>query len=83
MEETSESYGYITEFFEDVKYKTQDREMGNTYNAWGENNDESPIDYIMITPKSYEVGKYSILREEYGGVYPSDHFPIYVELRNR
>lgn len=82
-EETSETYYYITRFFDDVKYKALDSEDGITYHNWGENRDESPIDYIMAIPENFNVDKYSIIRRECGGAYSSDHFPIYAELRGK
>lgn len=83
MEEISEIYQHITTFLKDVKYETLNGEIGNTYNNWGENKEGSPIDYIMILPETFNVDKYFILGQNYEGVYPSDHFPICVELRRK
>jgi endonuclease/exonuclease/phosphatase family metal-dependent hydrolase len=38
------------------------------------------IDYIFV-PKSITVKKYEVLREVKKNRYPSDHFPVYVELK--
>jgi endonuclease/exonuclease/phosphatase family metal-dependent hydrolase len=38
------------------------------------------IDYVFV-PKSIEVVKYKALQEQKNYRYPSDHFPVYVELK--
>jgi endonuclease/exonuclease/phosphatase family metal-dependent hydrolase len=38
------------------------------------------IDYVFV-PKSIEVIQYKVLQEQKNYRYPSDHFPVYVELK--
>ncbi|UOY05856.1 endonuclease/exonuclease/phosphatase family protein [Muricauda sp. SCSIO 64092] len=38
------------------------------------------IDYIFFDPSGFKILKSSIVNESKEGLYPSDHFPVYVEL---
>ena len=38
------------------------------------------IDYIFVDKEHIEVKKYGVLNNSYNFKYPSDHFPVYVEL---
>ncbi len=40
---------------------------------------EKPIDYIFVS-KGVEVNKYGVLTDIHYGRYPSDHFPILVQV---
>lgn len=45
---------------------------------------ESPtqcIDYIFVSPGDFTVEKHAVLNDRKEGRYPSDHFPVFVELR--
>jgi len=37
------------------------------------------LDYIFIDP-DYEVKEYTILKKDFNGKYPSDHYPIIVQF---
>ncbi len=39
------------------------------------------IDYIFLSPSDYELLRYGILTATIEGRYPSDHFPVYAELK--
>lgn len=55
-------------------------EPNSTFNGWGKgikNNER--IDHIFVT-KPFEVLKYGILTDTYMGKFPSDHFPVFVQL---
>ncbi|PKP09748.1 MAG: endonuclease/exonuclease/phosphatase [Bacteroidetes bacterium HGW-Bacteroidetes-4] len=46
--------------------------------------DEPPtqcIDYIFVSPGAFTVEKHAVINDSNGGRYPSDHFPVLVELR--
>ena len=47
---------------------------------WGESLDRNPIDYLMISKTGFTVEQYKVVDTTYDGVYPSDHFPILVDL---
>ncbi len=38
------------------------------------------IDYIFVSPE-FQVKRYGVLSDHYGKKYPSDHFPVMVELK--
>lgn len=42
---------------------------------------ERRIDYIFLSPGDFHLGRMATLSEIRGGRYPSDHFPVYVELQ--
>ena len=81
-EEDSETYRSATESFLDAKYQTENT-IGlhsATYQNWGESLDRNPIDYLMISKTGFTVEQYKVVDTTYDGVYPSDHFPILVDL---
>ncbi|WP_128547334.1 endonuclease/exonuclease/phosphatase family protein [Larkinella soli] len=41
---------------------------------------DNRIDHIFVT-SAFKVGRYGILTDTYGGRFPSDHFPVLVELK--
>lgn len=81
-EEDSETYRSATENFSDAKYQTENAVglHSATYQNWGESLDRNPIDYFMISKTGFTVEKYEVVDTTYDGVYPSDHFPILVDL---
>jgi len=42
---------------------------------------EKEIDHIFVSKKSFEIKKYAVLTDSYSCKYPSDHFPVLVELK--
>ncbi len=79
-DEKSETYAAVTENFNDAKYQTDNTESGATYQNWGKALDRENIDYFMISKEGITVNEYDILNTTYDGVYPSDHFPIYLNI---
>lgn len=55
-------------------------EPNATFNGWGKSlKADERIDHIFIT-KPFTVRKYGILTDTYLGKFPSDHFPVFVQL---
>jgi len=55
-------------------------EPNSSFNGWGKSlKAKGRIDHIFIT-KPFTVRKYGILTDTYMGKFPSDHFPVFVEL---
>lgn len=81
-EEDSETYRSATENFLDAKYQTENTSglHSATYQNWGKALDRNPIDYFMISKTGFTVEEYKVVDATYDGVYPSDHFPILVQL---
>lgn len=79
-EESSETYKSATESFLDAKYQTENTMTSCTYQNWGEALDRNCIDYVMISPDSFDVNYYKVITDTYDGIYTSDHFPLLVEL---
>lgn len=82
-DEQSETYKNATQNFNDAKYQAEIAENINcaTYQNWGNNLSNKPIDYFMISKSGFDVEKYQVVTTTYDGVYPSDHYPITVELQ--
>lgn len=53
---------------------------GATYHAFGEALDNPRIDFFFVDP-SVEVENYRVVDVTYDGVYPSDHFPIAMDIQ--
>lgn len=57
---------------------------GGTFNAFEFHkpiSSEREIDHIFVSKKSFEIKKYAVLTDSYLCKYPSDHFPVLVELK--
>lgn len=78
------TYDFIRQYFTDTKYEaiSYSTGHGSTYQNWGQELGNLPIDYIMVSPQVFLVEYYEILEQTYSGVYPSDHFPVWVELKS-
>ena len=72
----------------DLKHHFRDSEMvsqsavygpDNTFNGFGRSEKEQRIDYIFVND-AFSVLKYGVLCEHWGGIYPSDHMPVLVDL---
>lgn len=79
--EDSETYKSATESFSDVKYLTENTVTGCTYQNWGTQLDSECIDYLMISKTGFTVNSYKVVNTTYDGVYPSDHFPVFVSMK--
>ena len=81
-EEGSQTYISATKNFDDAKYKAETAKNlhSATYQNYGKELNGEPIDYFMISKTGFHVNQYSVVTTTYNGVYPSDHFPITVEL---
>lgn len=79
-EEDSETYKSVTENFLDAKYQTENTMTSCTYQNWGKSLDRNCIDYLMISKTGFKVNAYKVVTDTYDGVYPSDHFPLSVNL---
>ncbi|MCR5042208.1 MAG: endonuclease/exonuclease/phosphatase family protein [Clostridia bacterium] len=78
--EGSETYLTATESFNDAKYMTDDTDSGATYQDFGAQLDRGNIDYFMLSKSGLSVKSYKVVRDVFDGVYPSDHFPIAIEV---
>ena len=81
--EGTQTYEAATALFLDAKYQTNDSDTGATYQCFGEKLQAENIDYFLVSKNGIEVLQYKILRDTYDGVYPSDHFPIRLEMKLR
>ena len=80
-EENTETYKAATALFLDAKYQTDDTDSGATYQFYGQALDDENIDYFLISKTGIDVLQYKVLRTTYDDVYPSDHFPIRMEMK--
>ncbi|MBA9078145.1 endonuclease/exonuclease/phosphatase family protein [Rufibacter quisquiliarum] len=84
IDQDDESYqilntsGKLKDAFETAQFKLAPNGTFNGFNV--QRHSDRRIDHIFLTPQ-FEVKKYGILTNTYGpGKYPSDHFPVMVEL---
>lgn len=69
----------VYEFFEDGQVVADITTDGATYQKWGEKLNSERIDYIVASIGETNIYEYGIVDTLYDGVYPSDHFPIYIK----
>lgn len=79
-DESSETYKVATDSFFDAKYQTENTMIGATYQNWGKSLERENIDYFMISKTGISVNGYKIVDKTFDGVYPSDHYPIYLSI---
>lgn len=79
----SEWYNYInnSELLKDALLQVNQPYMNNgSFNSFQANNPSNDIiDHIFVT-KQWHAVRYGILTDTYHGKYPSDHYPVLVEL---
>ena len=79
--ENTETYRAAVSLFNDAKYQTEDTDSGATYQGYGQSLNDENLDYFMLSKTGIETLSYKVLRETYDGVYPSDHFPIRLDMK--
>lgn len=84
LTEENDAIQYINAFLKDSKLISKKKVIDTlgTFNGFDIfKESENRIDYIFISEKSIKVKKYKVLREKYKNKFPSDHFPVLVNLR--
>lgn len=79
--ENTETYRAAVSLFNDAKYQTADTDSGATYQGYGQSLNNENLDYFMLSKTGIETLSYKVLRDTYDGVYPSDHFPIRLDMK--
>ena len=72
---------YSSEALAEEKLVTGSSWCGDYYDinrTWSDRG--SPIDYVYIKSPWVHTLTYKVIREPYGGMYPSDHFPVITEV---
>ena len=72
-----QAYNTAASVLTDTLTAFPERKAG-TYQEWGEQDNEEPIDFIFVSPKTQTVD-YQVLNDLSGG-YISDHFGVYSEF---
>ncbi|MFN8254564.1 MAG: endonuclease/exonuclease/phosphatase family protein [Bacteroidales bacterium] len=75
---------YIAGFLNDSRAVSIQPPFGNegTFNGFEFNKPlKSRIDYIFISKDNIKVMKYAVLSDSKNCLYPSDHLPVYVEIK--
>lgn len=84
LTEENDAIQYINAFLKDSKLISKKKVIDTlgTFNGFDIfKESENRIDYIFISEKSIKVKKYKVLREKYKNKFPSDHFPVLVNLQ--
>lgn len=70
-----------TQYWNTKKHSNVLFNPGGTFNAFDFTLKKfKEIDYIFISKSGFKVSKYAVLNNHFSGIYPSDHFPVLVEL---
>lgn len=75
----SETLNAITQHFDDAQIVAPITEDGCTYQDWGAKLNAVRIDYIVASKGKMTISEYGVCKNLYDGIYPSDHFPIYIK----
>lgn len=77
----TEYYNAVTAAgFRDTQDVAEITMEGNTYHG-DENDPDEHIDYVFVNNGISSVKTYKIVQDTYDGKYPSDHYPIYADIR--
>jgi len=82
--EGSTFYNFITaDTLKDSKHLAAESDTGGTYHSFkGTPSNPMPIDFVYVTESFFDVSSYKIIRDKSDeGLYPSDHFPVFVTLK--
>jgi endonuclease/exonuclease/phosphatase family metal-dependent hydrolase len=83
FDQRDENFAYIKTFnklfdsYEVAKFKYEPNGTSNSFNITKKS--DARIDHIFIT-KQFEALKYGVLTDNSGGKFPSDHFPVVVDV---
>ena len=80
--ETTEPIAYFDNYFKDSKKVSQQEALGpkGTFNYFNSRASHIyRIDYIYVT-ETIEVKSYEVLDYQFEGRYPSDHYPVYINM---
>ena len=73
---SSEAYSLVTENgFDDARLIAKESDFFHTFHGYSDLSET--IDYIFT--RNIKVGSFSVIKDKYDGMYPSDHFPIKAE----
>lgn len=83
-EPNSAAYEAIVAFMDDSKNNSKTKSFGptGTFNGFKFNEPVAIlIDYIFVSKEKIEVNKHAVLSDSRDCKYPSDHLPVYAELK--
>ena len=75
----SQTLQAVTPYFDDAQVVAPLTQESCTYQNWGTKLDSIRIDYIVASKGKVDIAQYAVCTNVYDGVYPSDHFPIYIK----
>lgn len=82
FEKESVFYGAVVSAgFRDAQDAAASSMDGYTYHGGPETDPPEHIDYIFVNGEISAVDTYKLVEDTYEGVYPSDHYPIYADLK--
>lgn len=76
-----EAYKYFSDASKIAINNLQKDEFDATYHNWGNQSKYKRIDYFMVSKNEIVVNTYDVLDKTYEGIYSSDHFPIYIDMK--
>lgn len=81
--ENSEPIVWFSDYYNDAKTASMTSPKGplGTFNYFNNRTESHKyrLDYIFVN-ESVKVNSYEVLQDKYGEMYPSDHYPVFVEL---
>lgn len=84
LEPTAEPLQFLSNHYWHSKHHAKLKyNEGGTFNAFAFHQPipkEKEIDHIFVSKEKVEIHKYAVLNDSYECKYPSDHFPVWVEL---
>lgn len=75
------AYESFNDAHNEADVNLQEGQKEATYQNWGEKPNNKRIDYFMVSKTGIDVKTYDVLDRTHDGVYASDHYPIYIEIK--
>ena len=83
LNEKSEPIRYMTEYFDDSRQLSIEKPFGpfGTFTGFEFHEPvQDRIDYIFCSKENVRVKKYAVLTDSKASRYPSDHFPVFIQV---
>lgn len=74
---SSDMYAVVRQELEDSSRIAKRAERTDTFHNYSSAN--VTLDYIFVTPDKIEISFYKVISDRENGMFPSDHFPVYIE----
>lgn len=78
-DQSSNIYSMVTEKLTDSSTIAKNAKKANTFHNYGAAS--TLLDYIFLSPDSFDVSDYKVITDKENGILPSDHYPVVIKYK--